>query len=283
MIDFFIGGAPKCATSTLYEILKQHKRISTPKIKETHFFSYPEVSETYYDVKFVKTKLEFESLFSESTERIRGDFSPSYLFYNSSLDRIKKYNPSAKAIFVVRDPIERLKSHYRMDKRLGYVNTDIKKAIETSPMHYKEYIECSRYYEGISKSINLFGKNNVLVILFEDLTENPKNACQEIFGFLGIEVEDQINFDTVSNKGLNDKFGLMPYARKLNSKIRFMEKIPTPIKKSIKKIMFTEKPIRDNFDYNELSIYFKEDLLKLRTIIPSIETKWKTYSEAFDK
>ena len=52
--NIFFVGAPKCGSSTMYEFFKILSDVSTQTPKETHFFSYPEVSNTYYDVKYIQ-------------------------------------------------------------------------------------------------------------------------------------------------------------------------------------------------------------------------------------
>ncbi len=118
--NFFLVGAPKSGTSSFYEYLSAHPDIYLPKVKELHYFAYPEVADTYYDVPFVASESEYLGLFDNRRgEKCAGDLSPSYLYRELAADRIQRFQPDAKIIISLRNPIKRAISHYLMDVRLA--------------------------------------------------------------------------------------------------------------------------------------------------------------------
>ena len=119
--NFFMVGAPKTGTSSFFNYLSEHPDIFLPAVKELHYFSYPEVSDTYYDIPFVTSESEYLRLFDgRRNEKMAGDLSPSYLFQSRAAERILRFQPDARIIISLRNPIKRAISHYLMDVRLGY-------------------------------------------------------------------------------------------------------------------------------------------------------------------
>jgi len=179
VVDFFIVGAPKCGTSTIHEILEKSGMFDLPKTKELHYFSYPEVANTYYSYEVKnnirKTKKAYENSFMNNTLP-KVDNSPSYLFNNASARRIYEHSPDAQIIVILRDPVERAISHYLMDLRLGIVDKPFQDTLQDSLFH-KEYIGNSLYYESLEVYNSQFGKN-FHIFTFDDLFK--KNDLSEI-------------------------------------------------------------------------------------------------------
>jgi hypothetical protein len=275
-IDFFVGGAPKSGTSTIYDIMRQHSEISCPIIKEGHFFSLPEVKNTYYEVKFIESVKDFESNFhdSDNADMKFGDFSPSYLRYENSMERIKACNPDVKAIFILRDPIDRMISHYQMDKSLGYVNQSLDKIVfsEEETLFKSEYLDNSYYTSGVKNAIKIFGSSNVLLVSFEEFKDDSVGVVNSILSFIGIsELKD---FEKVhSNKTKADKYKIRFLVRKLklSGLIKFF--IPEFIKEKVKNVVLSDEVEvinRDQFIPLFLSEY---EYFKLE--YPEISKFWK--------
>ena len=138
---FFIVGAPKAGTTSLHHYLKQHPDVYVPERKEMHFFSQPEVLNTYYETEeMVKSSDEYEKHYEDaSNEQICGDITPSYLYNNNAANRIYSFSPEAKIIIILRDPVERAISHYLMDVRKGFVDVEMMDILlnkDKYPLHY---------------------------------------------------------------------------------------------------------------------------------------------------
>ena len=146
---FLLVGAPKAATSSLYHYMNQHDDIYVPADKEPHYFSYPEVSDNYYEAPIVTTEEEYLRLFADRQgQRMAGDFSPSYLFHSQAASRIKAFQPRAKILILLRNPIKRAISHFLMDVREGLQQrplADFFHATDEDRLFYREYIELGMY------------------------------------------------------------------------------------------------------------------------------------------
>ena len=107
-VDFFIVGAPKSATTSLFHYLGQHEGISMSTIKEPDFFSHLELDKQklYYKSKPVSYINTYHNLFlKKKKSQLLGEASVSYLFYPKVSERIFSYNPNAKIIIVLRNPV----------------------------------------------------------------------------------------------------------------------------------------------------------------------------------
>lgn len=193
--NFFIVGAPKAGTTSLYFYLDEHPQIYMSPIKETNFFSYHEIKQQalFYNEEFVDTPEKYAAQFSGVKNEIAvGEASVSYLFYPSVPQKIKTYQPAAKILIVLRNPVDRAFSHYLMDKRLGFVNLSFEDILFKKRQHpqlhlyYQQYIELGFYYEQVKRYIDTFGHEQVKIFLYEDLLNNIHETISSIYSFLNV-------------------------------------------------------------------------------------------------
>lgn len=201
--DFFVVGAPKAATTTLYEHLGRHPDLFVPTIKEPHYFSWPHVADTYYRASFVSTEAAYGALYAQCPEgALAGDFSTSYLFSEIAAGRIRDRLPNAKIIIVLRDPVERALSHHRMDVRDGYTSEPIETLIAPSasdPRFRREYIDVGRYAQQIQRYTERFPSEQIKIVLFDDLVGDTQLGVRGILEFLGVDVNHEIDESTARN------------------------------------------------------------------------------------
>jgi hypothetical protein len=189
MIDFIGIGAQKSGTSWAYTCLYDHPEVCAP-IKEIHFFSRPRWSEG---------KDWYEHHFRSCGEgKKRGEFSTSYLYSKDAPERIHSLYPDTKLIAILRNPIDRAYSQYRNAIKAGEIK-------ESVTFHeYGESEESVRkqglYAQQIAQYDALFPKNNLLVLIYEDIRKDPVLFMKQIYAFLGIDetfvssmVYDEIN------------------------------------------------------------------------------------------
>jgi hypothetical protein len=215
-VDFFVVGAARCGTTSLYNYLNQHPDIFLPNIKELNHFSEVESKERSdykkpktdqdYHTKIIKLFEDYKRLFKNAKEnQLKGDISPSYLSNNNTAQRIFKHNPNAKIIISLRNPVQRAFSHYAMNFGVGYDRHEsFEEALKAKREHIwgggNLYLEWSSYYELVKSYYDLFDKKNIHLIIFEDWTKNKEKALGEIFNFLGIDSKMVINHKTKHNE-----------------------------------------------------------------------------------
>ena len=184
-VDFFIVGAPKAGTTSLYHYLNEHPQVEMSSQKEPDYFSDEAIHQQgmYYGKNRVNTLDNYESLFVQKESVVYGEGSVSYLFYDNVAEDIKKYNPNAKIIIMLRNPIERAFSHYLMDYRLGLISDSFENIIAKKSKHknahlfYQQYIEVSKYAKQIQRYLDFFEKDNILVIDYEDFKKKCIKDC----------------------------------------------------------------------------------------------------------
>ena len=284
-VDFFIVGAPKSGTTSLYNYLDQHHSITMSSVKEPNYFSYTEIEDQklYYKTKHISTLDKYHSLFNfKNGSCLFGEASVSYLYYKDIASRIKKYNEDAKIIIILRDPVERAVSHYNMDKRLGFVNTDLKSilddiSLKNHMLFYQQYIQLGFYYLQVKRYIDVFGKENICVMKYDDLNNDNKEFTNKILGFLDLDVDNKIDFDTPYNsyKSSSNQLVNILYS------VSFMRKIislffPNSMLKAINKFFFNKQETKISEEI-EMKLYdlFHEDILLLEQMLEIDLNSWK--------
>jgi len=193
--NFFIVGAPKAGTTSLYHHLRQHPDIYMSEVKEPDFFSADEIRRQglYYPSRPVVSAGEYRRLFAASGDASAiGEASVSYLFYASVPGKIRRFNPRSRIIIMLRNPVERAFSHYLMDRRLGLVSITFADAVRRRTDHprrdlyHQQYVALGQYREQVQRYLDRFGEGAVKLILFEDFMRDRDGILREIFRFLGV-------------------------------------------------------------------------------------------------
>lgn len=194
-VSFVIVGAQKGGTTALYSFLDQHPDISMSVVKETNFFSYN------YDDNWKQYNKYFK-LFSRG--RILGEASPSYMLkHDIVVPRMRAYNPRFKIIFILRNPIDRAYSQYKMHKSKYNLSLSFEKCLEIakkkegkniiidqegklSTNTIEQYLEFGRYSNQIKSFQNSFSSKQMLFLKTEDLLKDHSKSLNLIFNFLEI-------------------------------------------------------------------------------------------------
>jgi len=284
-VDFFIIGAPKAGTTSLYYYLNEHFEIEMSSQKEPDFFSDQSLQneKLYYGKNRIDTLEKYHSLFKKENVMLRGDASVSYLFYEDVPSKIIKYNPSAKIIVMLRNPIERAFSHYLMDYRLGLISESFEAIIHKKSKHknvnlfYQQYIQVSEYYKQMKRYLNVFDKKNIYVIDYEDFKKNTSEVVNSIFMFLGVDNTFQPYLKKKHNTYVRPKNRIIRY---LYSFVYFRKMLaflfPNTLVKAIRKHLFssTKKPELSKLTRAFLRKHFESDVRELSKLLNKDFTKW---------
>ncbi len=177
--DFVIIGAMKCGTSTLHAQLAAQPQFFMSAPKEPNFFSNDDI--------YARGEHWYRGLFKDApAEAIKGESSTHYTklpTYPKTIDRLAALIPDAKFIYVMRDPIDRLVSHYIHEWTQGAIDCPIDEAIETR----RELIDYSRYAFQLKPWIDRFGRERILPVVFERMTASPDSELKRIASFLRVE------------------------------------------------------------------------------------------------
>lgn len=168
----FIGiGGARSATFWISECLREHPEINIPFPNELHFFSHPSEGKSNYDLEGIEG---YYKRFKKSNNK-SGEFSPDYLTDPSVPEIIKKHFPNVKILVSLRNPIKRYESEKTYRKT--YENVIAEK---------KDLINRSMYYKNLSRYYKIFPKENVKVVLVDEIDEKSLKTMQGIYEFLGV-------------------------------------------------------------------------------------------------
>jgi Sulfotransferase family len=301
MPNFFIIGAQKAGTTSLYHYLNQHPQVYMSPVKEPFFFSHridPDgqvVKERFGGpVRERKPKLanldEYRALFEGvEDEKAIGEASPLYHYAPGTAERIKKFVPEAKAIALLRNPADRAYSAFLYAVRIGSEPlTDFGRALREEEnrirahWHYSlHYRNRGYYYAQIKRYYEVFGRERVGVWLYEDLKDDPVGVAQSVFRFLG--VDDAFIPDTSSKynpalvpKGETGRVAI----RVMNATLPVVGKVvPSAhkVRRLVNRRMLTDElPPIDPEIRRDLLEGYREDILKLQALIGRDLSAWLT-------
>jgi hypothetical protein len=197
--NFFIVGAANSGTTSMYAVLRQHPQVFLPALKEPHFFAQIQPS---YEQRYLRTLINdqgnYLKLFHHAGGfRAIGEASPSYLWSREAPKRIRQKIPHAKIIVLLRDPVERAYSHYLMNVREGLEDLSLFEALQRDWTAEKKgwsishlYVELGLYADQVGRFIDTFGRDQVRIVMFDELTasmQNGKSVIAETCEFLGLD------------------------------------------------------------------------------------------------
>lgn len=194
--DFYLVGAAKSGTTSLFRYLTQHPSIFIPREKELHYFADPSVSRggSY------RRPEAYLRLYENCPEDVRaGDASTSYLPSPSAAVNIREARPDARILAILRNPVERAYSHYwhqrtRFRERLSFEDAieDEPRRIEAGLTYGFLYVRTGMYYEQVRRFTDRFGAH-VQVHLFDDLRSDAAAVCRDTFAFLQVDSDHPVD------------------------------------------------------------------------------------------
>ena len=173
-----IIGAMKCGTTTLADALKAHPGVSFCRVKEPEFFSkHPDWRSGLAD---------YHALFEQRDGVLYAEASTGLTFYphfnRGVWNDLFAYNPALKFIYLVRDPIDRIVSHYMHIYERGFTNATLEEAVRTIPI----MINNTRYHAQVLPFIERFGRDRLLILDFHDLVNDRARSLETVARFAGI-------------------------------------------------------------------------------------------------
>src|SRR5918996_2465853 len=301
--NFFVVGTQKAGTTSLYFYLKEVPGVYMSPLKEPFYFAPHAIQNSAFDV--IRDKKEYLRLFEKARGYIAvGEASTGYLWDPDAPKLIHQTVPHARIIMILRDPIERAYSNYLMRVRYNGVQSsfydELMRDYRSQDKLYGKsqlYVEFGMYYEQVKRYFDIFGREQVKVIIFEEFVKRPEQTVNEVLGFLGVkytvtEIREQHNPYSVPRTPLSRWiFAVFRWLRARN--IRFykllmllpdsvLESLPLPSGKSsgfAARILFKriEKPKIEPEAFKFLQELYHDDVLRLESLLGR-SLPWSTVS-----
>lgn len=188
---FLLIGAQKCGTSSLYRYLTCHLLVNPAARKELH----------YFDLNYTNGHRWYRRQFHFEKNKITGESTPYYLAHPAVPGRVKAYHPDIKLIAILRHPVERALSHYRMNCERGVEPLPLRQALEAeeerlaqaydpedpqNPHLVYSYLLRGRYPEQLQRWRQHFPPEQLLLLNFDQFFRDPWREVQAVYSFLGL-------------------------------------------------------------------------------------------------
>jgi hypothetical protein len=215
--DFFIVGAPKCGTTALCRYLARNPEIYMCPLKEPHFFGADITTSVS-----VQDEEEYLALFAGVQDQKRvGESSVWYLYSKRAAAEIKEFSPAASIIVMLRNPVDVM---HALHSQLLYIGREEIEDFETALDAESDrkrglripraatlkdhffYRECVAYTEQIRRYVDVFGRENVRILIFDDFIADTPLVYRDTCKFLGVTAPADIRFEVVNaNKRVRSK------------------------------------------------------------------------------
>jgi hypothetical protein len=303
--NFFLVGAPKAGTTSLYGYLRQHPQIYMSPVKEPNYFSAevrPErfhqefqqaaanaagrlrrfldnpVSGAPYPQGIVGEWEDYLKLFRNAREETAiGEASVCYLWSATAAANIGGAIPDARIIMILRDPAERAFSQYLHNARDGVVRGSFREQIERGARNTERefqplypFLENGSYYAQVKRYLDAFPRERVRILIYEEAWLDPARTLRDIFEFLRV---DAAFCPDLSSKELEGRAPRSMTANYLLNKSgagpRLRALLPKEVRSRARTILF--KPggsvAMEAGDRAFLKDYYREDVAKLADLL----------------
>jgi hypothetical protein len=170
----FVGvGASKSGTTSLARWLEQHPGVYVTPAKELRFFTLHWDRGTDW----------YAGCFADAAGRPAGEFTPDYLNDATAVERIAQTLPDAQLLVCLREPVSRLLSHYWHQRLRGSERRPLLEAVA----EHADYVSRGDYLPQLQRVGAHYSREQVHVVLFDDLRDTPDEAFASTCRFLGVD------------------------------------------------------------------------------------------------
>lgn len=274
--NLFIIGAPKCGTTSLFEYLGQHPDIYIPSRKEPDYLTLGNLAamgrDTHMFQNAVKSYNQYKELYENTTsESYRVDGTVFIYYFDEAIELLKNTCRDYKAVIILRNPVERFISHYRMIFNANHISKLIDEFLDEPYTHNGfNVIELGMYGKRLSRIYDILDKEQVHVMLLDDLTQDPVSTMSKLYEFLGLETIMPLELGAVHNESAG-------YAR--NSKLAVMVKKSRCLGffgKNMKKLLYTNHEEDDDIK-SRIFNYYRDDIKILERLTGRNLGMWRLY------
>jgi Sulfotransferase domain len=278
--SFIIIGAGKCGTTSLHSYLQQHPQIYICPKKETFFFINEASRASHRKWGAVESLEAYLSLFeSAPAGAVIGEISTNYYRYPESAQQIHDLLPDVKIIAILRNPAERAFSSYQMFVREGHETAQFEDIL-TADNHY---VNPGFYYRELTPFFEVFERQQIKILLYDDLCQNPTSFMQDLCRFIGVDEQVALDMSQRQREGGIPKhqglYALLTRPNPLRGAITSVLKLAVPLElrqqwrlSLVKKT--TQKARLSASARQQLLTLYHSDILQLQDLIGRDLSSW---------
>jgi Sulfotransferase domain/SEC-C motif len=197
-VDFVIAGTQRGGTTTLDGYLREHASIAMGAWKELHFFD----NEEHFRTEPASYAAYHANFPARVPSQLRGESTPSYMYWEPAAARMARYNPALKIIIILRNPITRAHSHWNKQRQQGRETLPFLEALRAEAerarlalplqVRYESYAGRGFYTRQLQRLWRHFPADQTLILRSETLQTEPEVTLERIGDFLGVGPFPQI-------------------------------------------------------------------------------------------
>jgi hypothetical protein len=213
--NFMVIGVAKAGTTSLFRYLDQHPQIFMCSEKGTNFFGYEDARAWKWTDEGAPPSLQhfqartfqdYEAAFAGVTNEIAiGEVSPQYFRCPTAAQRIHSCLPHVRLIASIRNPAERAFSGFLMRTRRGVAVKDMYEELTPEASHVREGL----YYKRLKRYFDVFPKEQIKILIFEEFRKDPTTAVVDVYNFLGVDTSYIPDTSTKHNSAAVPKLRLL--------------------------------------------------------------------------
>jgi len=204
--DFFIVGAPKCGTTSLYTYLREHRNVFMSHPKEPYFFA-----EDFPNYRKTESLAEYLACFREADDShlAIGEATAAYMYSLVAIPKIREFNKRAKLMVMLRNPVELVRS---LHAHLLYIFDEDECSIEKAwqlqdarrrgqsiPRRCREprflqYAAVAKLGAQVEKLLTVFPRDHVKFVVFDDLIDKTQSVYEQVLSFLNVPSDGRTSF-----------------------------------------------------------------------------------------
>jgi Sulfotransferase family len=299
--NFFIVGAGKAGTTSLYRYLKQHPQIYMSPIKEPSYFA-SEVRVENLSPAFrrhvrrqsvgmsnplgwlVLDGDDYQRLFADVKDEIAiGEATPTYLWSETAAANIHARVPHARIILMLRDPAERAFSQYLHQLAEGLTRYTFREQIEKSARGGNRelsilhpFLEIGLYYQQVKRYLAVFPREQMRIYWYEEAWRQPARLLKDIFEFLQVDAAFQPDFSERILERRAPRFKVLGYLRQSGVWQSVKGRIPPRLRATLRALTFQHGKTltMDPKDREYLIAYYRRDIRNLAALLDKDLSAW---------
>jgi Sulfotransferase family len=311
--NFFVVGAPKAGTTSLYAYLNQHPQVYMCPIKEPSYFAFELRYEKFGEAdrirlapdmlalqEYLRGEMQerrFSGLVSSWEDYLRlfrnakdeiaiGEATPSYLWSETAVCNIAALIPHAKIIIQLRNPVERAYSQYLHMVAVGRTRRSFREHIDESfhpgdrQLGWDWLLQFGRYHEQVSRYLSAFPRSQIRISCYEEFEGDPRRLMSELYGFLGVDPDFEVDTSERHLASQIPRFlGPAYFLKKLHLWPYLRSLVPAPLRAPLRSMLMRPRASTaiEPADWALLAEYYREDVTKLAALLDRDVTSWLEY------